>query len=92
MNRAATSGADGYWRWKLDYRTEQVKQGEYISPTGFVQMYAQLGEKDEAFEWLEKAYEERDSQLPFLTVQPLYDPIRDDPRFQDLLLRINLEP
>ena len=92
LTNAAASGGDRYWRWMLDYRTEQAKQGEYLRPTSFVAIYAQLGEKDEAFEWLEKAYEERDVQLPFLTVEPLYDPLRDDPRFHDLLGRMNLEP
>jgi len=50
-----------------------------------------LGEKDQAFKWLEEAYEERDGGLGFLTVNALLDPLRDDPRFQDLLLRMNLE-
>jgi len=52
--------------------------------------YAHLGEKDEAFEQLEKAYEERETIS--LKVDPNFDPIRDDPRFQDLLRRMNLEP
>jgi len=47
---------------------------------------------DQAFEWLERAYEERDGILVYLNAAPFFDPLRDDPRFQDLLLRMNLEP
>ena len=80
----STSGKVGYWRWQLDYRTEQAQQ-EYVPPTRFARSYGELGEKDQAFEWLEKAYEERLGGLIFLKSGPGYDPLRDDPRFQDLL-------
>jgi hypothetical protein len=49
-----------------------------------------LGEKEQAFEWLEKAYEERSSALVYLKVDPSFDSLRDDPRFTDLLRRIHL--
>jgi hypothetical protein len=52
--------------------------------------YAALGEKDRAFNWLEKAYAKRDFFLPTLAVNPWMDPLRADPRFQDLLRRIGL--
>ncbi len=53
--------------------------------------YALLGEKARAFEWLEKAYEARPSALPiFVKDRPELDALRDDPRLQDLLLRMNL--
>jgi hypothetical protein len=55
-------------------------------------VYASLGDKNKAFEWLERAYAARDSQLEFLGVQPFYDPLRSDPRFRDLLRRIHLGP
>ncbi len=88
LDAYATSGMDGYWRWLLDYRTEQAKR-QYVSPTDFAEIHAQLGEKDQAFEWLEKAYEERQGWLIWLKSQPHLDPLRDDPRFQDLLRRMN---
>ncbi len=75
----------------LDYWTERAKQ-EYVLRTRFAVIYAYLGEKDQAFEQLGKAYEERDFNLAFLKVEPRWDPLRDDPRFQDLLRRMNLEP
>ena len=87
----ATSGIDGYWRWRLDSATERAKQ-EYVPPAAFAGIHAQLGQKDQAFEWLEKAYEERQGWLIFLKSEPFFDPLRDDPRFDDLLWRINLQP
>ena len=54
--------------------------------------YAMLGEKDSAIEWLTKAVEERDGYVGWAKVYPSLDPLRDDPRFQDLLLRMNLVP
>ena len=91
LSRAfATSGAEGYWRWLLEHDKEREKRGEYVSPMDFAIHYAQLGETAQAFEWLEKAYEARD--LALLKVDPYFDPLRDDPRFTDLLRRMNLEP
>ena len=52
-------------------------------------MHAQLGEKDQAFVWLEKAYEEYDSWM-FQLQDPVWDPLRADSRFQDLLRRMKL--
>ena len=49
-----------------------------------------LGEPDQAFECLEKAYQERESLLVYVRVTPNFDPIRADPRFHDLLRRMNL--
>ena len=50
-----------------------------------------LGDKDRAFEWLDKAYEERSSTMSNLKVTPWLAPLRDDPRYHDLLRRMNLE-
>jgi len=86
-----TSGKEGYWRWMLDYWTERAKQG-YVPRFGFARIYAYLGDKDQAIRWLEESYEKHEFFLTFLTVAPAFDPLRDDPRFQDLLRRMNLEP
>jgi len=63
-----------------------------VSSYDIALIHAALGEKDQAFEWLEKAYEQRVSSLIFLKVDPRVDPLRSDPRFQDLLRRMNFPP
>jgi len=55
-------------------------------------VYAGLGEKERAFEWLERAYKAHDIDMTFLKVDPALDPLRSDPRFQDLLRRMNFPP
>ena len=49
-----------------------------------------LGENDQALEWLETAYEDRPEGMVWLKPDPIFDPLRSDPRFQDLLRRMNL--
>ena len=62
----------------------------YISPYMIATVYAGFGNKDKAFEYLEKAYEERSSDLPyFLRADLRMDTLRSDPRFQDLIRRMN---
>ena len=55
-------------------------------------VYAGLGEGDEAFAWLERAYQVRDKGLTFLKIDPCLDPLRSDPRFKNLLSRMNFPP
>ncbi len=62
----------------------------YVRPTRVANLYASVGESDRAFEWWEKAFKERDPGLPYISVSPAFDSIRDDPRFQDLLRRMGL--
>jgi hypothetical protein len=54
-----------------------------------VNAYLGLGDHDEAFVWLERAYEERSNILVNLKVHPFFDPVRNDPRFASLLRRVN---
>jgi len=53
-------------------------------------VYAGLGDKDQAFSWLEKAFTVRDKGLTYLKIDPCVDPLRSDPRFRDLLRRVGL--
>jgi hypothetical protein len=66
------------------------KQAGYIPAAVFVNAYLGLGENDQAFVWIEQAYKEHSNILQFVKVHPCFDPIRSDPRFQDLLRRIGL--
>ena len=69
---------------------QHQSESSYISPYTIATVYASLGEKDKAFEYLEKAYQERSSDLPyFLKADLRIDSLRSDPRFQDLLRRMN---
>jgi len=55
------------------------------------EVYAGLGEKDQAFAWLEKDFQARSSPLIFINIFPL-EPLRDDPRYTDLQRRVGLRP
>ncbi len=54
-------------------------------------LYTMLGDKEAAFAWLDRAYQERSGSLTFAKVTPVFEPLRSDPRFQSLLRRLNLE-
>jgi TolB-like protein/DNA-binding winged helix-turn-helix (wHTH) protein/Tfp pilus assembly protein PilF len=62
------------------------------SPLGISVAYIGMDDKDQAFAWLEKAYAAHSTSLTALKVDPTYDPLRSDPRFQDLLHRMGLQP
>jgi DNA-binding winged helix-turn-helix (wHTH) protein/TolB-like protein len=86
----AASGKAGQARQVLA-QLQRPDQG-YVSPYTMAAIYAGLGDKDQAFRLLEKAYEERDIWLVNLKVDPVLAPLRTDRRFQDLLERIGLAP
>lgn len=87
----AKSGWKGYWLKELGLAKEKAKQ-QYVNPYRFVGIYARLGEKDQAFFWLEKACEERHWMIAHLKVDPALDGLRSDPRFTKLLQRVGLTP
>ena len=62
----------------------------YVSPYDVAAIYVGLGQKDQAFDWLEKAYQERSDWLRYLKVDPRLDPLRSDLRFSDLVRRVGL--
>jgi TolB-like protein/DNA-binding winged helix-turn-helix (wHTH) protein/Tfp pilus assembly protein PilF len=69
---------------------QRQSQTSYVSPYMIATIYASSGEKNKAFEYLEKAYEEKSSDLPyFLKADLRVDDLRSDPRFQDLMRRMN---
>lgn len=78
----------GAMRHAADRIAERSKQF-YILPTHIARLYAYAGEKDRALEWLEKSYQDRDSGLVHLQIDPDWDGLREEPRFQDLLRRMN---
>ncbi len=75
----------------LDQLKEQSATS-YVSSYSIAEVCLGLGDLNQTFEWLEKAYQERARALAFLKVEPKLDPLRSDPRFQDLLRRMNFPP
>jgi eukaryotic-like serine/threonine-protein kinase len=85
----ALSGKSREARLVLDDLTKRSKR-RYISPTVIAFIYVALGEKDEAFRLLDKAFAERDFLLVLLNAEPLFDGLRSDARFADLVRRVGL--
>ena len=74
-------------------RSEALKLLEEVmtaSPYALAGIYAALGDRESAFEWLNTAYDERDVQLVSLKVDPSLDPLRSDERFDELVKRVGL--
>jgi Flp pilus assembly protein TadD len=71
---------------------ENLAKQRYVSPAARMVVYLGLGEKEEALEWLEKSYADRDPQCWPLKVEPFYDSLRTEPRFQALLKKVGLDP
>ena len=87
------SGSHGYWQKRLDQAKEKIKEkAEYVPPTSVAGFAARLGDNEQAFDWLEKAYEERDEGLTRLKVDPRYKSLRADTKYAELLRHINLAP
>jgi tetratricopeptide (TPR) repeat protein len=89
--KLATKGEHGYWEEQLQFARDQHNPPEaYIRPYGLAIIYAHLGEKAKAFENLENALAERDTQITELAIEPQFDALRSDARFTDLERRIGL--
>lgn len=67
-----------------------MQQTRYMGAYGFSAMYAEIGDRDTAFKWLEIGFQERDPVMVLLNVNPMFDGIRNDPRFRDLVRRVGL--
>ncbi len=91
---AAVIGQDfetsGYKEVLQDYLggLKELAKRAHVSPYEIASLHARVGEKDQVFVWLEKAFQERDSRIVALRVEPVFESLRSDPRFQDLVKRI----
>ncbi len=83
-------GFPGFLRKMLDTRETKAKT-EYVSPAEFVVPNTLLGQKDEAFAWLEKTQDERNPFIVHLKMNPVFDSLRGDPRFDELVRRVGLK-
>jgi TolB-like protein/cytochrome c-type biogenesis protein CcmH/NrfG len=69
---------------------QQLSKSRYVPALYLAVMYTGLGQLDQAFAWLDKAYRERNDRLVYLAVDPIADPLRSDPRYRDLISRLHL--
>jgi len=69
---------------------KEMSQRRYVSAYSVATIYAGLGEKEQAFQWLQKANNERNTEIVFLKIDPRLDPLRDDPRFDELVKRVGI--
>jgi Tfp pilus assembly protein PilF len=83
------AGFKGYWQKALELTLERSKS-RYVAPYNIATIYGQLGEKDKAFEMLEKAYAEHSIMMVGLNLEIAFDGLRSEPRFADLQRRVGL--
>jgi tetratricopeptide (TPR) repeat protein len=76
---------------KIIDELKELSKSVYVAPYSIAIVYAGLGEKDQAFAWLDRAYDDRSGYLTWLTTDPQLDNLRSDPRFADLLRRVGLQ-
>ena len=76
---------------RLINELKQRQKTSYVPAGAFISPYLGLGDYNEAFVWFERAYQEQSNILQFLKVHPFFDPVRNDPRFADLLHRVGLD-
>jgi tetratricopeptide (TPR) repeat protein len=84
------AGYEGAQRRIADLLAARYKKSGRGRVTGIAQQYLYASDYGRAMDWLEKGFEVRDPNMPYIGFQPIYDPLRSDPRFQDLLRRMNL--
>src|SRR5213080_76132 len=67
---------------------EAQAKRQYVSTTAFADIHLGLGEKEKALDWLDKSYQDQESACWYLTVDPIYDSVRNEPRFQALVQKV----
>ncbi len=87
-NASRKSGLRGFWQSKIGLDEDPTSPG--FTAYDVANDYAVVGDRDHSLLWLEKAYADRDWRLVEVAVEPRFDVLRSDPRFQDLLRRLNL--
>jgi TolB-like protein/DNA-binding winged helix-turn-helix (wHTH) protein/Flp pilus assembly protein TadD len=85
------SGMGGFWQNRLALVERQSKE-HYVSPYTFAVVYARMGDKEKTLENLQRAYEERYPSMVFVGIEPIFDNLRSDPRYAELLGRISPQP
>ena len=86
--RMLEDGAEGYWEWRLEELQGRTAEGQPVSSVYMAAAYAGTGADDEALDLLEDAFRRRDRRLTSLRTDPVWDPLRSDPRFASLVNRM----
>ena len=73
-------------------RLIRMSEQRYVSGLDIAGIYLSLGDRERAFQWLEKAWQDREPMLIMLKVTPIYAPLRSDPRYNKLLKKVGLTP
>ncbi len=83
-----SGGSRAYWRKTLDFLQQDARK-KHVPPMNFASAYAHLDEKENALHWLELAFAQHNPKLSWVKAQTNWDPLRSEPRFKDLLARMN---
>ena len=75
---------------RIAHELERSRKERYVSPYGLAQIYAALNNKDESLKWLQIACDDRAVWMGYLAVDPIFDRLRSDERFRDVLGRVGL--
>jgi len=71
-------------------KVEQLNRRQSVDPAAFALAHVGMGNKDQAFAWLQRAYLRHSNILTTLKVEPGFDSLRSDPRFQEMMRRVGL--
>jgi len=89
----ASGFAEGGYQGALQRVAETLvtrSRTTYVTPWQIATLYTRAGKNSEALDWLEKAYQAHDQNMPYISVDPIFDDLRKEPRFQDILRRMKL--
>jgi tetratricopeptide (TPR) repeat protein len=75
---------------KIEAQLEQLSKRRYVAALYIAMIWTGLGDRDQAFRWLDRAYDEDCEYLVYLQTEPMADPLRGDPRFAELLRKLGL--
>jgi hypothetical protein len=75
---------------KILDQLKQLSTQRFVYAYGIALVYVGLGDKDQAFQWLEKSFQDHEARINRLKVDPLFDSVRSDARYADLIHRIGL--
>lgn len=90
LNTGFTEGGYTMALQRLAEMLIERSQSKYVTPWQISTLYTRAGKNEEALDWLEKAYEAHDSNMPYISIDPIFDGLRDEPRFQELIQKMKL--